>query len=396
MKKFALVLSGGGFKGAFQIGALKYLNENWAQIHSGQNKMKFDIIGGVSVGSLNGALMATDQFESLLKIWEDVGENGVEEIYTSDFIDTQSNSEDLKFKIDAEKLVAKFLPDFKINISFWQGLQLLFSKNSRDRLFSDVLQSAVAEIGPNFQNFKSLADNAPLKSKLEALLKIDKVKETIYSCGFVSLDDGNYYSVKSSEFNSDSDFQAGVLASSAMPIIWEPIPAIGTQNKNIKNTVDGGIKNVSPLGDVIDEINKQGDAGDFTIVIINCNTHDLEPANYDQSNIAEIALRSLTDLAISEIFNNDIKEFLRINDILTQIGDDKIIYNYDFRKESRTNEQLKTFKAIIIQPDLGVLGDSLVSTKALYKRRYAHGREKAIEAINKLKMSGKDFKTILT
>ncbi|NUM42443.1 MAG: hypothetical protein HUU45_12520 [Leptospiraceae bacterium] len=29
MKKYALVLSGGGFKGAFQVGALRFLKKNW-------------------------------------------------------------------------------------------------------------------------------------------------------------------------------------------------------------------------------------------------------------------------------------------------------------------------------------------------------------------------------
>jgi hypothetical protein len=28
--KYALVLSGGGFKGAFQLGALNYMKEHWA------------------------------------------------------------------------------------------------------------------------------------------------------------------------------------------------------------------------------------------------------------------------------------------------------------------------------------------------------------------------------
>ena len=31
-KKIALVLSGGGFNGAFQVGALNYINENWKKI----------------------------------------------------------------------------------------------------------------------------------------------------------------------------------------------------------------------------------------------------------------------------------------------------------------------------------------------------------------------------
>ena len=99
-KKTALVLSGGGFKGAFQVGALKYLKNNWSRIELSGSPMKFDLIAGVSVGSLNGVLVASDKFTELEKLWEDVAKNGVEEIYTSDFIDTKSSADTVQFKIN--------------------------------------------------------------------------------------------------------------------------------------------------------------------------------------------------------------------------------------------------------------------------------------------------------
>jgi len=49
-KKRALVLSGGGSKGAFEVGVLKYL--------LGDKKTKYDIITGVSVGAINASYMA--------------------------------------------------------------------------------------------------------------------------------------------------------------------------------------------------------------------------------------------------------------------------------------------------------------------------------------------------
>lgn len=44
--KYALVLSGGGFKGAFQTGALNYMRENWKTITGEDKEMHFDIIAG--------------------------------------------------------------------------------------------------------------------------------------------------------------------------------------------------------------------------------------------------------------------------------------------------------------------------------------------------------------
>ena len=50
--KRALVLSGGGGRGSYQIGVWKALRDLG---------IKFDIITGTSVGALNGALMVQDQ-----------------------------------------------------------------------------------------------------------------------------------------------------------------------------------------------------------------------------------------------------------------------------------------------------------------------------------------------
>ena len=65
--KFGLVLVGGGAKGAYQAGAIKYLSE----------KLNFvpDIIAGTSIGALNGAILAshqpfTEAVRQLNDIWD--------------------------------------------------------------------------------------------------------------------------------------------------------------------------------------------------------------------------------------------------------------------------------------------------------------------------------------
>lgn len=384
MKKYALVLSGGGFKGAFQVGALKFLKKNWNLIDPNAAEMKFDLIAGVSVGTLNGYLIASEQYELMETLWKQIGENGVEEIYTSDFIDTAAQSERAVVKIDLKKLIGKFLPNLTASLSVWKLLGALFSPR---KFFDQLISKAGPELSGNLKNFKSIADYSPLRNKLQNLVKKDAIQQGKFKCGFVSLNDGKYYSFPHDQFTTDEDFQQAMLASAAMPIVWEPVSRINTLNQQVRNAVDGGVRNVSPLADVIDEINRDASGAEYTIIIINCNDGSVKPADFDQANIAQIALRSLTDIALAEIFNNDLKEFLRINDLLEQ-ADTKCpgltLFNYDFQTRERSEKPLRHFRAIVIQPASDVLGDTLAANKTLIESRMEHGKQKAEQALEQL------------
>lgn len=63
MNKKALVLGGGGAKGSYQMGAWQAFRELG---------MRFDIITGTSIGSINGALMAQDAFEVADQLWNSI------------------------------------------------------------------------------------------------------------------------------------------------------------------------------------------------------------------------------------------------------------------------------------------------------------------------------------
>lgn len=66
MGKLGLVLSGGGAKGAYEIGvviALKRLGK------------KFDIVTGTSIGALNGIFVASGDIRSALKLWKNISFN---------------------------------------------------------------------------------------------------------------------------------------------------------------------------------------------------------------------------------------------------------------------------------------------------------------------------------
>ena len=61
--KRALVLSGGGARGAYQIGVWKALKEL---------SVNFDIVTGTSVGALNGALMVQDTYQLAEDFWHSI------------------------------------------------------------------------------------------------------------------------------------------------------------------------------------------------------------------------------------------------------------------------------------------------------------------------------------
>lgn len=63
MKPYGLILAGGGAKGAYQIGAWKAMREL---------NIEFEAIAGVSIGAINGALIAGSDFDDALELWSNV------------------------------------------------------------------------------------------------------------------------------------------------------------------------------------------------------------------------------------------------------------------------------------------------------------------------------------
>ncbi len=60
-KEYALCLSGGGYKGSYQAGAIKALHDEG---------YKFNAVVGTSVGALNGVVVAQNEFDKLKPMWD--------------------------------------------------------------------------------------------------------------------------------------------------------------------------------------------------------------------------------------------------------------------------------------------------------------------------------------
>ncbi len=85
-----LLLEGGGAKGAYEAGAIKALNKK---------KIKFDCVGGTSIGAINAAFYVVNNFDGMYKLWlsKDSDELfGIESKLLSKFNSKNINIDDIK------------------------------------------------------------------------------------------------------------------------------------------------------------------------------------------------------------------------------------------------------------------------------------------------------------
>lgn len=248
-----LVLSGGGMKGSYQLGAIKALRDH-GYVEN------FDIVSGVSVGALNGAMVAQGKYDTMLKLWYSIIDQP-SKIFTSPYLNEK----------------AKF--------SVWKTLKTLAG-----RLFR----------GESLWNEKGILRNDPLREILRKNVSAAEMKSD-FLIGFVSLYDGQYYAPEVKELDNDEVLIDAILASTIIPLYWPPIPEIPYKDSILRDCVDGGVREISPLHTALEHFVNNYPDHEAEIIVINCNTIN---DYYEADNILSIALRSF-EIARDEIQMND-------------------------------------------------------------------------------------------
>lgn len=171
-RRATLVLSGGGAKGAFQVGAEQVLRE--------EGGFEWERIFGVSVGALNGALLAQRAYDRLLNVWHTI------------------RREDL----------------------YWKPWWLLIPW----RLV--ILHKA------------GIYDNRPLRATIHKHVA-GRPFDVPLHVGRVSLVSGAYESVRSDR-STESDMLDAIWHSSTMAVIWEPIGPRALVDGSLRNVTPLG------------------------------------------------------------------------------------------------------------------------------------------------------------
>ncbi len=289
-RKTALVLSGGGAKGAFQVGAEKYARE--------VKGYQWNIIAGVSVGALNGVMLAMGKYQRLFEIWDTISNDRV---YTGGF-------------------------------NLLSVIKLIFGA-------------------------KSFFGNEPLKRMLVQEIEPDKITADL-RIGTVALVTGEYRQFTA----TDPHLVEAILASTVMPIVWEPVNV----SPALRSMVDGGVRNVSPVGDVLDDDPDE-------IVIINCGSENASALARPPENIIEIGGRTL-DILLNELFVSDMSEFLTINHLVQEAAAQRVTLH------STNGRPLKYFECKIIEPDTP-LGDTLDFSQQAIQQSLRAGMERARQVL---------------
>ena len=178
----ALVLSGGSVKGVYETGALKYM--------LGELELKYDILCGVSVGSLNSSFLS-------------MYPHGSEKESINDLVNFWN-------KITIKDIYKNWKPFGIFNI-LWEN---------------------------------SFFDASPFHNLVRKNLNIEKIRKSgkIVSVGAVSLTSGKYTSFdQTSEYFIDA-----VIGSSSFPGILPPIKF------DNQLWIDGGVKTISPTKTAIE------------------------------------------------------------------------------------------------------------------------------------------------
>lgn len=200
MKRNALVLSGGGVKGAFEAGAVYHLVV--------QRNCDFSEFSGVSVGALNAVFLAqarasTDPLESHLSLVE-----------------------------ETEALV-----------SLWQSLT-----SSRD--FARNRPLATVRFG--LFGLENLYDMQPLRRLEQTNISLEKLAEgRAVRVGVVSFHDGTYREIVARP-GASKDLSPGFLdylfASSTPPVYGKlPMIADASDSNGPRQIADGGLRHITPL-----------------------------------------------------------------------------------------------------------------------------------------------------
>ncbi|MGH7546045.1 MAG: patatin-like phospholipase family protein [Gemmatimonadota bacterium] len=241
-------MSGGGSRGAFQLGAVQHLVAG--------KGLDFQVVAGVSAGSLNAAMLA-----------QGVGPDGLREQL-------------VKLK------------------RLWFGIDT----------YEDIYRKRfLGEVGA-FLWSDSLYSSEPLREKIRREVSGDALRRSgrELRVGAVVLESGAYRTVT----QDDDELREWTLASSSMPLFFPPVKVGG------ETAVDGGVRNVTPLADAFKALkalppSADGDAADGLYVLL-ASPFGVDEERRPWKTGLDVARRA-TSILVDEVFREDLSYALAIN-----------------------------------------------------------------------------------
>ena len=287
----AWCLSGGGTRGDFEVGAVRYLDL------AGRNP---NSITGTSVGAVNGVKLAEGRqaILELEQIWANLSVNSDMYVEEPWFAKIESDVKTV-LNLMANKSSGAFPilahPFFPIVFLVENGV--ICARICK--LAEDLSQLLSSDSPP-----RSLYNLSPIRELLETKLDHHKRQDSGISLriaaaalesGRVRYLSGDGFFVDAGRGEQPVEIVDAVLASATMPGVFPPVFLNG------ENYVDGGIRELLPVSAAVDLGAKQ-------IYVVSASRLDpaLEPSEIGKWSVISILQRSLVDITLAEIGKGDV------------------------------------------------------------------------------------------
>lgn len=245
--KIGLVLSGGGGKGAYELGVWKALKELSIDKY-------IEVISGTSIGAFNAALFAQDDFNKATELWDKVTMDSLVPLSKFNLV-----KKGIALSVGAKNI--NFVKKYMVN---------------------SLENGVVAKDG--------------LKRIVEGYINIDKIKSIGKTC-YATCTEIPDFKVKYFRLNDYKEEEAKeiIMASASLPLIYESAQING------KKYLDGGMVDNIPIQPVY------GEGCDIIIVVLLSKDIRIDRSLYPNTKIIEIYPKELEENVIDGLLNLDVE-----------------------------------------------------------------------------------------
>lgn len=334
--KNLVILSGGGFKAAYQVGALKALIEK---------NISIDCIMGTSGGALNASIVAQGDYIKLESIWNNISSKGISSVFESELLNLNP-----QISINWGFIFKKLVPKLRLN---------LLSKSGRQEFINSLFL--------NIYNINSLCTSKGLETLLSSNIRKQNFIIPFYT-NFVSLNTGEEVIVSNTDFYTNSELTKAILASSSIPFFLNSQEEIRTKEGIYLNCVDGGISSNVLIHKAVDFIKNSVNPLDWRIIVLNCNSTQNLTLNI--KGIPKILERVILDILLSNLTKKEFKLLETYNEFLDST------YNKTFKIKGNNYYKIPF---IHIHPQSVELGETLTINEDINNYRIKKGYEDTIK-----------------
>ena len=334
MAKTALVVSGGGSKGAFAVGALQYMIE--------ERHLEFDIVSGTSTGAVIATLLIAGELTLLDEIYS--------KITTKEVLKRNS----------LWAIVSRRVRSWYSTEPLEELIDRRLTQEMADKVLGSRKQMFLTTVCLQTGSIVYFQTGRPSGQSHEPASKVVRIKDRAH-------------------------LVRAILASTNQPVLMPPVQV---EPRHVAEYVDGGVREYAPIQIVVDN-----GATEIYAVVLSPEPTARKPKKGKSRKIEKILLRTI-DLLSEEVGENDLRirqrdnQFLRFLDMLKERMLQLCEFtpaevNGLFEDDRNPVRGMRPVTLHLIRPRTELPTDGLEFDPKIMKRMMKMGREEAERVLGK-------------